>query len=149
MRWEQMNKKVELLMISPHLLFLTWLLWKIHLLKKHYSSSRRQRIKSLGFKMTSGFLLFKNADETRTKLLATKIDENKIIWSSVKLRQGYFKVSADLRKKLNDWILKHPYIINSPISNDTILIRNPINSNEKFILVSFHVIYQYKNYTMT
>ena len=31
-----------------------------------------------------------------------QIDENKIIWSSVKLRQGYFKVSADLRKKLND-----------------------------------------------
>ena len=46
-------------------------------------------------------------------------------------RKGYSKVSRALREKLYDWILKHPEIINSPISNDTILIRNPTNANEK------------------
>ena len=99
--------------------------------KKHYSPSRRQRIQSLGFKMSTGIRLFREADETRTKLLSTRIEEKNIVWSSVQSRKGYSKVSPALREKLYDWILKHPEIINSPISNDTILIRNPTNANEK------------------
>ena len=67
--------------------------------KKHYSPSRRQGIKSLCFKMSSGIRLFREADETRSELLSTKIDENNIIWSSVKSRQEYSKVSPALRKK--------------------------------------------------
>ena len=103
----------------------------------------------MGFKMPSDFRLFKDTDETRTKLLAAKIDENKIMWSSVKSRQGYSKISTALRGKLYDWILNHPEIIDLHISNDTILIRNPINTREKYVLVSFYVIYPYRNYTMT
>ena len=68
--------------------------------KKHYLPLRSQRIKAMGFKKSSGFRLFEDADETRTKLLSTKIDENKIILSSVKSRKGYPKVFTDLRKNI-------------------------------------------------
>ncbi len=56
--------------------------------KKHYSPSRRQRIQSVGIKMSTGFRLFREADETRTKLLSTRIEENNIVWSSVQSRKG-------------------------------------------------------------
>ena len=99
--------------------------------KKSFSPSRRQRIKAVGIPLSTGFRRLKDADETRTMLLTTKINENNILWSSVKSRKGYSKVSIELRKKLFDWIIKHPDIVDSPLSNDTILIKNPSNSNEK------------------
>jgi hypothetical protein len=38
-------------------------------------------------------------------------------------------VSVELRKKLYDWVLDHPHVVNSPITNDTIIIRD--ENNEK------------------
>ena len=48
--------------------------------------------------MFSGIRLFKEADETRAELLATKIDKNKIQPSSVESSKGYSKVSTGLKK---------------------------------------------------
>ena len=109
-----MKKKEELQMIGVHLLLQTWLLWQIHVQTKHYSPSRRQQTKTLGFKKTIGNWLFKDADETRTKILSTKNDENEIIWSPMKSRHEYSKVTTKLRKyMIGYWRMYtsfiHPY----------------------------------------
>jgi hypothetical protein len=36
----------------------------------------------------------------------------------------FTKITSEIREKLNDWILAHPHVIQSPITNDTLLIGN-------------------------
>jgi len=44
-------------------------------------------------------------------------------WSRVKQRKGFTKITAEIREKLNDWVLAaHLHVIQSPITNDTLLI---------------------------
>jgi hypothetical protein len=50
--------------------------------------------------------------------------ENNVSWSRVKQRQGFTKITPEIREKLNDWILAHPHVIQLPITNDTHLIGN-------------------------
>ena len=41
-----------------------------------------------------------------------------------KNKSGYSKVSPSLRKKVVDWILKHPNVVQSPICNDKVFVKN-------------------------
>ena len=59
-------------------------------------------------------------------------EERALSWLRVKLRRGYTKVLVNLRKKLYDWVLDYPHVVNSPITNDTIIIRD--EDNEKMRL---------------
>jgi len=46
-------------------------------------------------------------------------------WSRVKQRKGFTKITAEIREKLNDWVLAaHLHVIQSPITNDTLRIGN-------------------------
>ena len=58
-------------------------------------------------------------------------EERALSWSRVKLGRGYTKVSVELRKKLYDWVLDHPHVVNSPITNDTIIIRDEHNEKTR------------------
>ena len=48
-----------------------------------------------------------------------KVDE--VRWSSVAARRKYSKITADLKEKLHNWILRHPHVIKSPYPQDTLL----------------------------
>ena len=60
---------------------------------------------------------------TAKRKLLTQGD-NKVSRSRVKPRKGFTKITLEIREKLNQWILGHPQVIQSPITNDTLLIRN-------------------------
>jgi hypothetical protein len=90
--------------------------------------SKLQRIESLGLPISTGYRLFKKAEEKR-KHIHMNDEERTVSWSRVKARKGYTKVSQELRKQLYEWVLDHPHVVNSPISNDTIIIKD--NNNEK------------------
>ncbi len=57
-------------------------------------------------------------------------DEDRAVsWLRVKARIGYTKVSQEQRKQLYEWVLDRPHVVNSPISNHTIIIKD--ENNEK------------------
>ena len=43
---------------------------------------------------------------------------------SVKKRKNYSKVTPELIDYLHEWIVNYPQVVNSPISNDTLLVPN-------------------------
>jgi len=51
------------------------------------------------------------------------LDHN-LSWSSIKKREGYKKITADMRKQLLDWICNHPHVVDSPIQRDTLFVMN-------------------------
>jgi hypothetical protein len=50
--------------------------------------------------------------------------DNTVSWSRVKPCKGFTKITPEIHEKLNWWILGHPHVIQSPITNDTLLIVN-------------------------
>ena len=53
-------------------------------------------------------------------------------WSSVgKRRKRYVLISDSLKLKIQDWIMKYVYIAVSPISSNTILVRDSQISEKK------------------
>ena len=45
-------------------------------------------------------------------------------------RKGHSKITESVRKALHTWVIDHPRVVNSPITNDTILVLNP-DTNQK------------------
>jgi hypothetical protein len=90
--------------------------------------SKRARIKAFGLKKTTGYRLLK---KSKTKRSAVRNDGTSVLWSTVEKRKGYSKVSPELRTKLYDWFLKHPQVIQSPIANDTLLLKDPDDPKNK------------------
>jgi hypothetical protein len=84
--------------------------------------SKRARIRSMGVPRSTGYRYLKIARKQRMETINGTIN---VPWSSVEKRKGYSKVSPELRKKLFEWINNHPHIVNSPISNDTLLVPDP------------------------
>lgn len=52
-------------------------------------------------------------------------------WLTVKTRKGLKKVNLELRRKLHNWIIKHPQKVASPFANDELKIPDPENPNQK------------------
>ena len=48
-----------------------------------------------------------------------------IRWSGGRSRKEYSKVTPQIRAALRKWILEHPDVVESPIVNDTLKVRNP------------------------
>jgi hypothetical protein len=90
--------------------------------KRKNAPSRRKQVEGLGMKWATGQRYLAKA-KVKRKSLSTK--EKGLMWSCVKNRKGYSKVSLSLRKSLLQWILDHPSVVPSPISKDTLLVRNP------------------------
>ena len=84
--------------------------------------SVQSRAAALGLSKTSGWRLLKLAENQRRRLRNL---EAGLSWSKVKARIGHSKVTPVIRQKLHDWILDHPHVIDSPISNDCLWIKDP------------------------
>ena len=84
--------------------------------------SKIARIKSMGVPRSTGYRYLNIATKQRMEIRNGTIN---VPWSSVEKRKGYSKVSPKLRKRLFEWINNHPHIVNSPISNDTLLVPDP------------------------
>jgi hypothetical protein len=84
--------------------------------------SKREQVKHLGMKWATGQRHLAKA-KVKRKSLSQK--EKGLMWSRVKNRKGYSKISLSLRKSLLQWILDHPSVVPSPLSKDTLLVSNP------------------------
>lgn len=80
------------------------------------------RLKALGLSKSTGYRLAKKATQKRMKL--TRREEN-VSWNIVEARRGHRKVTDAMRKALHEWILAHPRVVESPIANDTLLVKDP------------------------
>ena len=92
--------------------------------------SRKKLIESLGLPISIGYQLLKVATENRNQLRMNH-KEREVSWLRVKSRRGYKKVSVELRKNIYGCFLDHPHVMNSPINNDTIIIRGENNKKTR------------------
>ena len=89
---------------------------------KHIDVSRKTR-----------YRLF-NKGNVKRKQLINAVDD--IEWSSDKKRiKQYPKVSYELMIQIQDWILKHPNVIHSPITADTLLIKDESGKYFQFVFI--------------
>ena len=70
-----------------------------------------------------------NLAQTKRKILFDQDDDSvEYLWSSVKKRKPYSKISLELRSKVIEWLKKHPHIIQSPNFNDTLIVKDKSNN---------------------
>jgi hypothetical protein len=90
--------------------------------------SKRARIKAFGLKKTTGYRLLKKMKVKHSDL---RNEGAGVLWAAVQKRKGYSKVSPELRGKLYEWFLNHLQVIQLPIANDTLLLKDPDDANTK------------------
>jgi hypothetical protein len=83
--------------------------------------SIREQTKLLGMNYSSGRRFLRNGKAKRQLLIQ---GENDVSWSTVTPRKGFSQITPEIREKLDQWILGHPQVIQSPITNDTLLLRD-------------------------
>jgi hypothetical protein len=83
---------------------------------------RKPFIEAMGIPVSTGYRLMVNAEKKRRRL-SENIDSG-VSWSNVQSRKGYSKVSPEIRSKFLKWFMNHPNVIESPITNETILVHN-------------------------
>lgn len=76
------------------------------------------RVRSTGLPESTGRRSLLAAEAKRAKLTA---HEEGLSWSQVKARKGHSKITEAVRVALHDWVLNHPRVVNSPITNETLL----------------------------
>ena len=82
---------------------------------------------------------FRRGNVKRKELIDSKADIN---WSSEKKRiKQYPKVNYELMIQIQDWIVKHYKVIHSPITQDTLLIKD--ESTGKYCFSFLFVIHLY------
>jgi hypothetical protein len=87
----------------------------------------------LGIKNTgAGRSRMKRAGIMRKKIKAAKSTSRNAKWVSLLKRQwkGHRKVTTEIRAKVVDWIKSHEHVVNSPIYNETLLIKDPVTSEK-------------------
>jgi hypothetical protein len=96
--------------------------------------SLRDRIRSIGLPFETGRRILYKAKKKRQNLKAAPVINNtdtRLCWSRTKSRKATRGISADVRAKLIRWIVDHPHVIPSPISNDTLLVFNPVTQTKE------------------
>jgi len=84
--------------------------------------------KHLYLPRSTRYRLFGKCDEIRKDLVNKK---GNVKWSSVsKRRKRYPLISDSLKILIQNWIIKHPSVVASPIAKDTILVRDMITGNK-------------------
>ena len=75
-----------------------------------------------------------NKGNVKRKQLINAVDD--IEWSSDKKRiKQYPKVNYELMIQIQDWVLKHPNVIHSPITADTLLIKDESGKYFQFVSI--------------
>ena len=70
---------------------------------------------------TTKYRLFRRGNVKRKQLIDAVVDIN---WLSEKRIKQYPKVNYDLMIQIHDWIVKHHNLIHSPITEDTLLVKD-------------------------
>jgi hypothetical protein len=83
---------------------------------------RKTLIEAIGIPVSTGYRLMANAEKKRRLLSENTVDS--VSWANVQSRKGYSKVSPEIRSKFLEWFMAHPYVVESPISNETVLVHN-------------------------
>ena len=74
------------------------------------------------------YRLFSKFDDIRKDLINKK---GNVKWSSIsKRRKGYPLINDSLKILIQNWIIKHPSAVVSPIVKDTTLVRDMITGNK-------------------
>ena len=89
---------------------------------------KRPLIEAMGIPLSTGYRLMANA-ETKRRRLSENIDS--VSWSNVQSRKGYSKVSPAIRSKFLEWFMNHPNVVESPITNETLLIHNLVTGQKE------------------
>ena len=76
------------------------------------------QIKAIGVPISTRYRWRSESRKKRKLLLEGKYE----LWVSVKKRKNYSKVTPELIEHLHEWIGNHPQVVNSPISNDTLVV---------------------------
>ena len=71
----------------------------------------------------------KKSKDRKTKFKVGAKEEG-LMYSRIKKRKGWSKVSKEFQKKVVEWLKNHPCIVESPTMNDTILVRDA-NTGER------------------
>ena len=96
--------------------------------KKIFSPSKYALCKYFDMPKSTGYRKF-NLAQTKRKILFEQDDDSvEYLWSSVKKRKPYSKISLELRSKVIEWLKKHPHIIQSPNFNDTLIVKDKSNN---------------------
>jgi hypothetical protein len=82
----------------------------------------------MGIPVSTGYRLMANAEKKRRRL-SENIDS--VSWSNVQSRKGYSKVSPEVRSKFLEWFMNHPNVVESPIVNETILVKNIVTGQKE------------------
>lgn len=88
----------------------------------------------LGIKNTgAGRSRMKRAMMMRKNIKVAKSTSRNAKWLSLLKRQwkGHRKVTPAIRTKVVDWIKSHEHVVNSPIYNETLLIKDPVSSEKR------------------
>ena len=90
-------------------------------------------MKHIDVSRATKYRLFEKGNVKRKQLI-NAVDD--IEWSSDKKRiKQYPKVSYELMIQIQDWILKHPNVIHSPITADTLLIKDESGKYFQFVSI--------------
>ena len=75
----------------------------------------------------------RRASMMQNKIKAAKSTSRNAKWVSLLKRQwkGHRKVTTEIRIKVVDWITSHEHVVNSPIYNETLLIKDPVTSEKR------------------
>ena len=84
--------------------------------------SLRVRARATGLPVNSARRLLTKATTNRALLFE---GEARLSWSLVEARKGYTKITSAVKAALHAWVLNHPRVVNSPIANETLLVKNP------------------------
>ena len=90
-------------------------------IQKKNIPSLRQIIKAVGLPYTSGVRIIEPAAKRR---LLLKTGGKDLIWSALPQRRKYSKVSEEVKDGLKKWIINHPSVTESPLMNDTLIIKD-------------------------
>lgn len=55
----------------------------------------------------------------------TLLREEGVLWSCIKKTRCHSAITSELKKEICNWVLHHPHVIVSPITNDTLKIKHP------------------------
>ena len=97
--------------------------------------SMREGAKALGLPRMSFQRLYKSVAEKRKSIAEETANGGMLskesIYSQVVKSKGWRKCDQNLEKIIHDWIRRHPHVIQSPITNDTVLVPDPNDPKKK------------------
>ena len=84
--------------------------------------------KHLSLPRSTRYRLFSKYNTIREQLINNK---GNVKWLSVSKRKGrYPLINESLKTVIQEWIIKHPSVVASPIVKDTILVRDKLTGKK-------------------